>query len=690
MNADSFKIAKVFSQGGDIHYVLPHFQREYRWQKPHWQTLWDDALATYEAMPEAESEVAPPEHFLGALVVVPDGTANATIPVHKLVDGQQRLTTISLLLRAFSDVVETSHHSLARNARKLLLNADEEDDLRFKVLPTTKNNDRAVYRAVVSGASTSQTSSNIWQAYEFFKKQLQNETELDAAQFFQVVTSAFQVVFIELDQNESAHQIFESLNNKGEKLRETDLVRNYIAMRLPVAAQEKAFREEWLPVEELLSDERTVGRSSLGELTAFLRHYDALRTNVLPSEKTIYARFRDASKPLDGHQFLDSLRTLRRYAGFYNELLRPQNLNDDAMTQSVERLAALDISTAYPFLLAMRDHHERGEISSTEFNQGCALLENYLVRRFLVAEQTAYLNKMFAALARSIQWNNFLASLAENLRERNYPSDERMRQSLVTRSLYDKAHSRERIVMVLERINAHLHQGSDVRTVLDGAPTLEHILPQNPSPVWRDDLGEELEDTAREWKHTLGNLTLVTQSYNSSLSNDSFAHKKSRLVAHGLRLNSDYFARPIARWDAAAIQDRAHWLTQQVLEIWPSLIPHASAHGENSTSPPHTLTIESEQFSVASWRDVLRRAGDYLVAHNADFEALHSQLSLLIAQRRFRFANHDLGNGWYLYLNLSARDSLRWMTRLMEAASVENWRVETRDWEVETNSDAAS
>lgn len=677
MKADSFKIAKVFSQGGDIHYVLPHFQREYRWQRQHWQTLWEDALTTYEEMPENDLAAATPEHFLGALVVVPDGTAQATIPIHKLVDGQQRLTTISLFLRAFAEVVHTSHPGLARNARKLLLNSDAEGDLQLKVLPTTKNNDRDVYRAVIAGTPIP-SNSNVYQAYEFFKKRLSKESEtseFDAAKIFQVITSAFQVVFIELDKNESAHQIFESLNNKGEKLRESDLVRNYIAMRLPIKEQERAFREEWLPVEELLSEERMVGRSSLGELTAFLRHYDALRTNVLPSEKTIYARFRDASKPLNDVDFLTSLREMRRYAGFYHELLHPETMDETAMTQSLQRLAALDISTAYPFLLAMRDEHERGVISTSQFAEACSHLENYLVRRFLVAEQTAYLNKMFASLTKFIDWENFTASLAKNLRERNYPSDERMRQTLVTRSLYDKAHSRERIVMILERIDDSLHAGSDVKTVLDGAATLEHILPQTPSAAWMEELGDELEETAREWKHTLGNLTLVTQSYNSSLSNDAFSDKKERLIEHGLRLNSEYFSQPITLWNAAAITERANWLIEQIIQIWPSLLPQNAAQS-NNVGQPHKLVIETYEFSVASWRAVLRRVGDYLAEGDANFDLLSQQVPHMLAPQEFRFASHRLANDWYIYLNLSGKDSMKALTKLMTAAGISDWRVE--------------
>ena len=165
MKAYPFDFAKVFANRGDIQYVLPHFQREYRWEEKHWKTLWDDAMLTYDALPADENAGHFPEHFLGALVVVPDGTAQGIVPVHRLVDGQQRLTTISLLLCALGNAIQGSHAALSRQIRRLLLNSDIEGDLRFKVLPTTKNNDRAIYSAIIEGQPVPHGASHALPAY---------------------------------------------------------------------------------------------------------------------------------------------------------------------------------------------------------------------------------------------------------------------------------------------------------------------------------------------------------------------------------------------------------------------------------------------------------------------------------------------------------------------------------------------
>ncbi len=684
MKAYPFDFAKVFANRGDIQYVLPHFQREYRWEEKHWKTLWDDAMLTYDALPADENAGRFPEHFLGALVVVPDGTAQGIVPVHRLVDGQQRLTTISLLLCALGNAIQSSHAALSRQIRRLLLNSDIEGDLRFKVLPTTKNNDRAIYAAIIEGQPVPHGSSHAHPAYLYFQRQIEGalaSRRVAPDRFFQVLIKAFQVVWVELDKDENAYQIFESLNTKGEKLGESDLVRNYIAMRLPVGAQEQIFHDVWAPIEAVLNDQRRVGRSGLGELTAFLRHYDAMQTGVLPAEKNIYARFRDEMKPLDDGEFVAALHQIREFAALYDGLLRPDKGGDKTLRAALMRLNALDISVAYPFLLAVATRHQNGAISTAQFCQVCETLENYLVRRFLIDAPTHYLNKMFAALSHGVEWTNLVASLQNVLVEKQYPTDARVRESAPARQLYDKHNTRERIVMLFERINRHLHIGSDVVTVLDGAPTLEHILPQTLSSWWKAELGAGADDIAREWKHTLGNLTLVTQSYNSSLSNDSFPEKRAKLVGHGLRLNSDYFAEELESWDAASIRARADWLIENVLAIWPSFAPTtpATSYATAATSPTN-LTIRGAAFEVKSWRDVFRQAIEYLVREGADFDELNEKFPLLLRTMPFVHGDYVVSNGWHLNVNWSKTSTLQYVEKVLQAGAIgsDEWQVEEK------------
>jgi uncharacterized protein with ParB-like and HNH nuclease domain len=254
MEADSCKISKVFSSGGDIHYVLPHFQRQYSWKQRNWQTLLDDALALYE---EYDPEKEPPEHFLGSLVVIGDGIRNSVIPAFNLVDGQQRLTTISLLFCALHDLVQDTHPAVAKRTKRLLMNLDEVGDVRYKLLPTTKYGDRDAYTALIRGEKPLLSESGIPAAYDYLRKQLAQKIDDGSIQpefFFAVISNCFQVVFISLKHDENPYNIFESLNAKGQPLSQADLVRNYIAMKLPTRQQETVFKDHWEKIEHLLQE----------------------------------------------------------------------------------------------------------------------------------------------------------------------------------------------------------------------------------------------------------------------------------------------------------------------------------------------------------------------------------------------------------------------------------------------------
>jgi len=293
MKADSLRMSRVFSSGGDVYYFLPYFQREYAWEKKNWQTLLNDVMGLYEVYDPDKV----PEHFMGALVVINDGTRNGVIPAFKLVDGQQRLTTISLMLCALGYLIAVDHPGIYKRIRRLLTNQDETGEIYFKILPTKKYGDQAAYLALVRGEELPPSlDSKIPEAYLYFKKAFETRYKrgnLDPERLFLVLVNSLQVVFIDLDQNERPYEIFESLNAKGKPLSQADLVRNYIAMKLPESRQGEVFEKYWSKIEDRLQEKRTVGRSRLGELTGFLRHYLAFRNGKLPNASHVYERFRD-------------------------------------------------------------------------------------------------------------------------------------------------------------------------------------------------------------------------------------------------------------------------------------------------------------------------------------------------------------------------------------------------------------
>ena len=660
MKSESLRIAKLFQNGGDIHYVLPLFQREYTWEKAQWQTLLQDALAIHDEMqlsPEGSSFKAPDvEHFLGSIVVINDGTRNGTVPAFQVVDGQQRLTSISLLLCALSSAVGKSHPGLQKKIRRLLINSDEEGEVRYKLLPTPKYGDRAAYTALVGGGETTvpPTDSRVPLAFDYFHKELTQRLltgQVDSERLFLALTQAFQVVFIDLNRDESPYRIFESLNAKGKPLSQADLVRNYLAMRLSPTGQEKVFDDQWAHIEQHLQERRSVGRSRLGELTAFLRHYLAMRTGVLCSEEHVYARFRDrAERDFPSEQsFATEIQTLRRFADHYNRLLRPDAEPLPAARAVLDALNVLEASTAYPFLLAASDARERGVLSDPQWLGILQVLENYLVRRYLSGEPTNYLNKVFPGLWNQVEENDPVGSLKLLLGSKSYPSDARLRQRLETRLLYDtSALTRSRTGLVLERINRHLSAGTGGHTVLSGASTIEHILPQTPDADWTDDLGPDAERILHDNLHLLGNLTLVTQDWNSSLSNKSFTIKRQKLAGHALKLNSDYFGQDMDSWDEEAIHVRGSWLTNKIIEVWPALMT-----GE----APQSVTAEASSFHLECVSRVSASLREkYLKQGNTTFATTESNHRLVCAVSK-QYIRSSQALYWYAF-HLAQREFL--------------------------------
>lgn len=652
MEALSRSISKIFNDGGDIQYILPHFQREYAWDKENWDTLLDDIWDVYEIYnPDDE-----PEHFMGALVVINDGIRNGNIPSLKLVDGQQRLITISMLLCALGKLVKDTHPELHKRIRKRLLNVDEKDLLYYKLLPTAKRDDRDTYMYILMHETTPEYSeSRIAKAFDYFLRNIRAKiTRADPERLSLVILNCLHVVLIVLNQRERPYEIFESLNAKGKPLTAPDLVRNYIAMRLPEQDQEAVFDKHWLAIEGLLNENRT--RLGIGELTAFLRHYLSLKSASLCARDRVYPRFRDRMEkefhaPKD---FIGEVHTLHRYAIYYDRLLRPENEPHKPVSERLARLNTLETSTAYPFLMQVYADWERDIIGAEDFCEILDILENYTMRRYLANLPSNYTNKLFPALYREIDTGYYTDTLRRALITKNYPSDNFIREALRGRRLYETK-TQPRLAFVFDCINRHLSKNTGGYTVLDDSATIEHIFPQNPSDAWEADLTEaEIDEILRDYVHTLGNLTIVTREWNSALSNSPYVSKKGKLAGHALLMNSTYFNRADAptRWDKNAILMRTDVLTDIVLQIWGSMGEAKEDNSDYTKTKVYGLSILGDMFEAKNWRAVLIKMAEIGIEYGA-FEQMRERFPRTFTPERREYSV-QLTNGWWLYDKKSA------------------------------------
>ena len=332
MKADVINVGRVFSDRGDVHYLLPRFQRAYAWQRPQWLTLWNDVLEVWESGKDAA------EHFLGAMVVISEIQVDLHMPTYTLVDGQQRLITLSAFLLALAE--NCSDEGLQADIFDYLTNRRRRGHLRYKVLPTEHRGDRAAWIAMVDGETLPEgNESGIPAACDFFRRQfgqLKERRGFSTESFFHTLISRMNIVFIDLQRLERPHQIFESLNTKGLPLTEPDKIRNYLAMRLPKESQDDAWERYWRPVEDLL-DERE------GKLTMFLQTFLTRITGFVCREDEIYLHFRrrmDDEFP-DPSMFENELAVLHSHAFIFDRLLSPERVDDPAIRLRLERIIAL-------------------------------------------------------------------------------------------------------------------------------------------------------------------------------------------------------------------------------------------------------------------------------------------------------------------------------------------------------------
>ncbi len=680
MKADEYKIQDVFHSGGSVQYKLPHFQREYAWEKNNWKMFFDDVMSMYD-----DRSGTPSKHFLGTIVVMTDGTHGISMIVHKIVDGQQRLITASLLLCALRNSISPERNSISPEQKlfdeinSYLINPREDGDFYFKLVPTVRYGDKRAYFSILRDQFNGSSESKITTAYKYFRKRISDKNQLDLERFVKCIVAGMEVVFVKLAENEQPYKIFESLNAKGKALTQPDLVRNYIAMRLPTSGQEQVFDNYWIGIEQTLQERRKTVRG-MGELTAFLRHYLSYNSGQLPTAKRVYETFRNRMETefSSVDQFIEEIEVIHQFSRYYNKLLRPQNEPNGEIQDQLIRLNTLAFSSPYPFLMYLYDLYAKNSISSDEFLKTLKAIENHVVRRFLAGESTPYLHNMFATLKSDVDKNRISQTTTDALLNKKYPSDHRLRRELFSTRFYHIKYPR-RAVIVLETLNRHLSKDTDGHTVLDGESTIEHILPQKLSKEWEEHLGISWEEDHEIYCDTIGNVTILTKKWNSSLSDSEFHKKKSKLAQHGLLLNSNYFSQDIAKWNADAIRERTKYLTDLILEVWPALGEQPEPDSVTGTKPT-SLTILDESFNVKTWQEVAIQTAQTIsgLAGAEEFESLAGKFNKDFKRECLDDkAYKKMPNGWCLRVRRSAEDVVRFCKKLVTSAGLSE-----KDWDV--------
>ena len=584
---------------GSKQYVLPLYQRRYSWGPKHWQTLAED-------LDRLIREPAHRSHFLGSFVSAPMETAAVQSVIRfRLIDGQQRLTTLVILLAALRDVAESSGESnLAEQIQgQYLTNLYQKGEAAKKLILTSQ--DRTALDAIVVRPAT--PIGAVGDAYVFFADHFSAVQPTVLADVLQTTIGRLAVVNITLEQGDDPHMIFESLNAKGERLTQSDLLRNYFLMRLPPSDADAHFEAYWQPMEDALGD----------DLTGFLRHFlmrDLEGGNVRRDQVYFYVKDRVDHEAATPAEVVAALRSLHRFAMYYARLVNPQKYEEDAaVADRSARLHDLRSTTAYPFLMNVMDAVTAGRLPQQAHSDTLDLIESFLVRRLTCGVPSNQLRKIFLGLcgeaARATNATDFALAVRDGLSQRQWcPTDAAFRSAIVRGVMYGGP-LRDIARYVLNRLERS--QGHKEATDPNASTVqVEHVLPQTLTDAWRSELSPDDLATAdaihEQWVDRLGNLTLT--GYNPELGNKPYAHKRTVYADSHFALNK-YFA-GVDRWDATAIEARGEFLAGRAIALWPDVSPdRVSAVSEamrrraKILPPPTSVTIEGVSHATVSALD---------------------------------------------------------------------------------------
>jgi hypothetical protein len=561
MQAAPTKVIEYFN--GEKQNLIPLFQRPYTWDESKWKTLWDDVMVQYDLGDDGI-------HFLGTIVSAPAKSVPVGVSKFLIIDGQQRLTTISLLLCALRDCLGAQDSQ--RIQEVYLTNRFRTPEDTLKLVPTQA--DRDVYRGLVMDKHAAQDGPLLCKAYYFFRRQLTetrdgNDDPIQPSRVLLALERTLQVVMINLDENDDPYLVFESLNSKGEPLKQADLVRNYLLMRFKHTAgtggeQETIYSTLWKPLEDMLG----------ASLTEFMRHY-TMRFGDDLRQGGIYAAIKGRMKELNTpEQVKAEIATMNQFGGFYARFFDPARESSPHVRARLENFQALPaMSTSYPLLLRLLHARDTDALTETGLEQCLGLVEAFTVRRSACGVPTNALNKLFLQWCKDFPSANhaewLLASMSKGGGSRRFPTDSEFGEAMQHQPQYGRGATRY-ILCQLERSFKH-KEPVDLGLK---AVTIEHVLPQTLTPEWEEELRDDNADADAKAIHarlidTFGNLTLT--AYNSEMGNEPFADKRERLAKSHIELS-----RAIAgfdHWREHEIYQRAADLLGRALKIWPGPIP---------------------------------------------------------------------------------------------------------------------
>lgn len=534
-------------------FSIPIYQRLYSWTEKECGRLWNDIMTV------GSKNI--PSHFIGSIMYIEKGLYQISKQEPLLViDGQQRLTTISLLLEALARKIgdnEVEGFSARKIRNYYLINSLETGDRKYKLL--LSQNDRNTYISIIEQREYPKESSiRIKNIFEYFTSKIDKLSENDIQNLCLGLLKLF-IVDISLNRDQDNPQlIFESMNSTGKDLSQADLIRNFMLMRLEGDIQKRLYEDYWRPMELEFGQE-----AYDSHFDSFMRHYLTMKTGNIPKISEVYEEFKKYfyNSRRDNEE---ELKELKKYAAYFCAMALDKE-EDKELKEAFSDLRELKVDVSYPLLLELYNDYKMGVLSKEDFIEIIRLIESYVFRRAVCGIPTNSLNKTFATFGKSIIKEKYLESVKAHFIKmtsyRRFPNDEEFKKELECRDLYN-FRSRSYLLRRLEN-----HDRKERVNVSEY--TIEHILPQNTNlnHDWREALGPDWEKIQQKYVHTLGNLTLT--GYNSEYSDKFFTDKRD--MKGGFRESPLKLNRGLANldtWNEETILQRAENLSKEALKVW--------------------------------------------------------------------------------------------------------------------------
>lgn len=607
MKGSESKLIK-YMEGADKRFVIPVYQRNYDWKTEHCKQLYDDLKKVIQNKRKS--------HFFGSIVSVynPEGEQEE----YQIIDGQQRLTTVSLLMLAMyhligqGKIVPEDPTLSTRIYEDYLVDKYQPKETRIKLKPI-KEDQQAFGKLFEEEETEYIPGSNLTTNYRYFYERIQKE-ELTPDQLFQAIRS-LEIIHIKLDPEDNPQLIFESLNSTGLDLSEGDKIRNYILMGLPAKKQEEYYEKYWNKIEQ----------STNYQVDLFVRDYLSVKQQATPALNKIYRTFKTYVEERD-MEMESLLADLLFYARLYRILLTGE-FSDKRLRVCIFRLNRLETTITRPFFLEALRLYQKGALCADDLVSVFLVTETYLFRRTICELPTNQLNKIFLLLHKEIirydgteeqyleKLNYTLLSKKDRAR---FPDDEEFAEAFGKKQIY--LMNAKNKLYIMERFeNFGTLEDKDVyRHCDDGEYTIEHIMPQHLTPAWAKSLGGEYERIYHTWLHRMANLTL--SAYNSKYSNASFIEKRDMehgFKDSGIRMNQWLATRE--KWDEEELEERNRLLKQRALEIWS--YPNTAFHPAKKQMDTCTLdddinptgrkiarfAYKTLEQPVTNWQDMFER-----------------------------------------------------------------------------------